>query len=156
MLAVLALAENAVGPTALKPLEVVSSLKGLSVEVSNTDAEGRLCLADAMTYAQTMHGGESLDSIIEMSTLTGACVVALGDEAAGLFTNDATLEAELRAAGEACAETLWPMPILPHHEKEISGEGSHADLKSCGPTRYGGACTAAAFLKQFVEGETPW
>ena len=233
VLAVVALAENAIDATALKPLEIVKSAKGLSVEVSNTDAEGRLCLADAMTYAQKMHpyssseggggggaggGGdrEKLAAMVEMSTLTGACVVALGEEAAGLFTNDSALETELRDAGSACGETLWPMPggsfshpvstqrnatqpcpalstssqpcptlfylpqpyptlcnpmqsyatlcnppppsppVLPNHEKEISGEGSHADLKSCGPTRWGGACTAAAFLKQFVEDDTPW
>eukprot|EP00036_Acanthoecidae_sp_10tr_P010245 CAMPEP_0182924052 /NCGR_PEP_ID=MMETSP0105_2-20130417/5816_1 /TAXON_ID=81532 ORGANISM="Acanthoeca-like sp., Strain 10tr" /NCGR_SAMPLE_ID=MMETSP0105_2 /ASSEMBLY_ACC=CAM_ASM_000205 /LENGTH=562 /DNA_ID=CAMNT_0025061807 /DNA_START=132 /DNA_END=1820 /DNA_ORIENTATION=- len=152
----LALAENAIGPSALKPHEILRSHKGLSVSVGNTDAEGRLCLADVLSWAQQRHGPE-LAGVVDLATLTGACVVALGEYAAGLFSNPegAELAAALVASGSRNGEVLHPLPILPGHHKEIA-EHDHADVCSTGASRYGGACTAAAFLERFVDEGTPW
>ena len=118
------------------------------MEVGNTDAEGRLVLADALTYALDEHRPRQL---IDVATLTGACVVALGEYSAGLFSNDDALSASLRDAGAACAESAWPLPILEEHSAELRKGSPFADLKSIGAGREGGACTAAAFLKEFVE-----
>ena len=151
IVAAIALAENAVGPAAVKPHAIVTSHKGLSVEIGNTDAEGRLVLADALSYVQRRWAPAR---IVDAATLTGACVVALGEYAAGLFGNDEALMAELREAGARVGERAWPMPILDEHDAEL--EGHFADVRSIGKGRMGGACTAAAFLRRFVDEDTPW
>lgn len=146
VVAVLAIAENAIGEHAYKPHGILRSHAGLTVEVKNTDAEGRLVLADALSYAQARHAPHT---IIDLATLTGACVVALGEYAAGLFGNSSALRGALVAAGEARGERLWPMPIFAEHREEIRGAAT-ADLQSTGGGRMGGACTAAAFLEFFI------
>jgi len=152
---VFALAENAIGPEAMKPMDIVQGLNGKTVEVGNTDAEGRLVLADAMSYIQ--HSADSAPQrIVDVGTLTGACVVALGHHTAGVFSNSEQLATELTASGASVQERLWRMPIFPEHEKEITEGSAHADLASIGAGREAGACTAAAFLKQYVEGDTQW
>jgi leucyl aminopeptidase len=125
---VLALAENAIDANSYKPHAIISSLKGLSVEVNNTDAEGRLCLADALTWVQRQ---DKPHTIVDFATLTGACVVALGEYCAGCFGNDNALVDRLRSAGTEAHERVWPMPILDEHEKELKS-GIFADLRSTG------------------------
>ena len=144
--AVLAIAENAIDAHAFKPHSILRSHGGLTVEIKNTDAEGRLVLADALTYAQSRLRPHT---IIDLATLTGACVVALGEYAAGMYTNNEALKAGLLAASEARAERLWPMPIFPEHREEIRAAAC-ADLQSTGGGRAGGSCTAAAFLEFFI------
>ena len=144
--AVLAIAENAIGENAFKPHNIIRSHAGLTVEIKNTDAEGRLVLADALSYAQARLRPHT---IIDLATLTGACVVALGEYAAGLFTNSAALRGALQEAGEARGERLWPLPIFPEHREELKAT-AYADLQSTGAGRYGGSCTAAAFLENFI------
>ena len=111
VVAVLALAENAIGPRAVKPHAILQSKKG-SVEVSNTDAEGRLCLADAMSFVQSEY---SPSHVVDIATLTGACVVALGEYTAGLFSNDDKMSSEIVTAGENAFERCWRLPILREH-----------------------------------------
>lgn len=147
----LCLAENAISNTAVLPSAIVKSYKGLTVEIGNTDAEGRLVLADGLTYVQK-HCKPT--HVVDVATLTGACVVALGEYAAGLFTNDDAFSAQLRAAGDASNEIAWPLPILDDHAEELKGIDS--DLKNIGKGRYGGASTAAAFLREFIEKDVKW
>ena len=146
----LALAENAIGSRSYKPLDIITSLKGKTVEIGNTDAEGRLCLADALTYTQANYKPSTL---IDLATLTGACVVALGEETAGAFGNS-DLIARLSKAGKYYQEEIWELPINGEHEKSIKGKV--ADICNKGKTRYGGASTAAAFLKHFIEKDVEW
>lgn len=122
------------------------------MEVCNTDAEGRLILADAMAYVQKKY---ELESLVDVCTLTGAICVGLGEYTAGLFGNSGELAAQLMRAGAEVKEPCWPMPILKEHVGEIKAS-TVADLRSMGAGRYGGACTAAAFLKQFVGKDLPW
>lgn len=143
---VLAVAENAVDSDSYKPHNIMRSMKGLTVTNGNTDAEGRLVLGDSLYCLQTRHRPHT---IIDMATLTGACVVALGEYAAGAFSNSKALREAVIAAGAARGEVLWPMPILPEHRAELAS-CAFADLKSTGNGRYGGACTAAAFLENFI------
>ncbi|KAH9153197.1 hypothetical protein LEN26_003600 [Aphanomyces euteiches] len=151
IVAVLALAENAIGSKAAKPHTIVKSLKGLSVEVNNTDAEGRLVLGDALTYVQKHYAPHT---VIDVATLTGACIVALGEYCAGLFSNSDDLAASLQQSGQTTHERCWRLPILPEHTAELKGYQS--DSRSEGTGRYGGACTAAAFLQQFIEKDVKW
>eukprot|EP00826_Nyctotherus_ovalis_P039147 TRINITY_DN3738_c0_g3_i4.p1 TRINITY_DN3738_c0_g3~~TRINITY_DN3738_c0_g3_i4.p1 ORF type:complete len:215 (-),score=31.89 TRINITY_DN3738_c0_g3_i4:107-751(-) len=146
----LALAENIIGKECYKPSDVLTSYNGKTVEVVNTDAEGRLCLIDAITHVQRHYKPKI---VVDIATLTGACGVALGLDTAGLFTNDEKLAETLLKCSSHVNERLWRLPILPEHVKAV--KGSVADLRNSG-TRYGGACSAAAFLKEFVEGETKW
>lgn len=147
VVAVLALAENAIGKDAMYPHQILRSHAGKTVEVGNTDAEGRLCLADAMSWVQQQPEQPSV--VIDIATLTGACVVALGEYAAGLFSNSNALVASLNEAAAAASEPVWRMPVLPQHTKELT-DCKYADLRSIGKGREGGACTAAAFLQEFV------
>ena len=149
---VLAVAENAIGENAFKPHNIIRSHKGLTVEIKNTDAEGRLVLADALSFAQSRRAPHT---IIDLATLTGACIVGLGEYAAGQFCNNGAMRAGLAAASEARFERLWPMPIFPEHREEIRAAGM-ADLQSTGAGRYGGSCTAAAFLENFVGEGVAW
>jgi leucyl aminopeptidase len=140
-------AENMLSHEAYRPSDIVRCHNGRTVEITNTDAEGRMILADALSWAAE----EKPDAIVELSTLTGACVVALGHVAAGLFTTDDGLAAELTAAGNQEGERLWRLPLYPEYLEEM--KGTHADLRNSAG-RWGGASLAAAFLSQFV-GEVP-
>ena len=139
-------AENMVSDRALKPGDVVRALDGTTIEVTNTDAEGRLLLADALGYAKRFEP----EVVVDLATLTGAISVALGRSAAGLFTRDDALAAELAAAGEATGERLWRMPLWDDYLTEMKGDT--ADLVNSSEKREGGACTAAAFLEHFARG----
>ena len=149
VIAVVPSAENMTGDAAQRPGDIVRAYNGKTIEVHNTDAEGRLILADAMAYTVDKYKPAAM---VDAATLTGACVVALGYYAAGLFTNNQELADSLIAAGNATGERLWQLPLWKDYEKLI--EGTHADLCNIGP-REGGAISAAAFIKEFV-GDTPW
>jgi leucyl aminopeptidase len=142
--------ENMTGSRAQRPGDIVRAYNGKSIEVLNTDAEGRLILADAMSFTVDKYAP---DVMVNLATLTGAVVVALGHYAAGIFGNNDELSAQLQAAGEATGERCWPMPLWDDYCALI--EGTHADLSNIGPRGEAGAITAAAFLKAFV-GDTPW
>ncbi len=146
---VIASAENMPGAAAYRPGDIVTTYDGKHIEIVNTDAEGRVVLADAIAYARR---DLKAAAIIDLATLTGACVVALGECAAGLFDNDEPLRKALLAAAETTGERLWPLPIFPEHEEQIA---SDVALIRNSSGRYGGASTAAAFLKTFAE-KTPW
>ena len=147
--AILTSAENLTGPDAYRPGDIVTVYDGKRVEINNTDAEGRVVLADALGYAvRDCRAG----AIIDLATLTGACVVALGESAAGLWSTSDTLRDEVLAAAEKSGERLWPMPLFEEYSEMIK---SDVALIKNSSGRWGGACTAAAFLKTFV-GETPW
>lgn len=150
---VLAVAENSVDGISYKPLNIIRTPKG-SVEIGNTDAEGRLALADAFTMVQKDY--PNLTGIVDLATLTGACVVALGEYIAGAFTNengDSLVENVLQS-GKSTFERCWQLPILDEHRDEL--KGTYSDFRSTGKGRYGGASIAAAFLEKFVNEGTPW
>jgi leucyl aminopeptidase len=140
--------DNAINGNATRPGDVFKSLSGKTVEVLNTDAEGRLILADALTYAER----QKPDVIIDHATLTGACVVALGPHTAGVFSSkEATADAYLNAADNA-GELVWRLPLAKDLKRDIRSDV--ADIKNIGG-QYGGAITAALFLQNFVK-KTPW
>jgi leucyl aminopeptidase len=141
---ILGLVENMPDGNAQRPGDVVKSMSGQTVEVINTDAEGRLVLADAVWYCQDRFKPKFM---IDLATLTGAIVVSLGKDLAGLFSNDDTLAANLMAASDATGDVLWRMPLPGQYEKLI--ESGVADMKNVGP-RYGGSITAALFIKKFT------
>lgn len=147
--AYLPFAENMLGGAAYRPGDIVTCGNGKTVEILNTDAEGRMILADAMAWAAS----DRADAIVELSTLTGACVVALGQNIAGLFTPDDPLAEELTAAANATGERIWRLPLGAEFLEEM--RGAHADLRNSGG-RWGGASNAAAFLSQFVEPVSRW
>lgn len=140
--------ENLPGGRALKPGDVIKACSGKTIEVVNTDAEGRLILSDALSYAVK----QGISPLIDLATLTGACHVALGDIYAGVFSNNRTLANRILKAGEDAGEKLWQLP-LPEEYKE-QNKSDVADIKNSGG-RYGGAITAALFLQEFVS-DTPW
>ncbi|MBE9059598.1 leucyl aminopeptidase [cf. Phormidesmis sp. LEGE 11477] len=143
-----AAAENMVSGHAMRPGDILTAGNGKTIEVNNTDAEGRLTLADALVFADKL----GVDAMIDLATLTGACIVALGDDIAALFSPNEQLAQSLSAAADLSGEKLWRMPM---EEKYFEGLKSVvADMKNTGP-RAGGSITAALFLKQFVK-ETPW
>lgn len=146
---VLPLVENMPDGTAMKPGDVVKSFSGKTIEVINTDAEGRLILADALAYAQDRF---KPGAMIDFATLTGSIVVALGDKRAGLFSNSEELKNILLKAGEESGDWLWPMPLDDIYKKDL--ESNVADLKNIG-SRWGGSVTAAKFLQNFI-GKTVW
>ena len=151
VIAVCALVENMPDGNAQRPGDVVKSMSGQTVEVINTDAEGRLILCDAMWYAQEKFKPQAM---IELSTLTGAIIVALGHERAGLFSNNTQLSNRLRTAGSAIGEKLWRMPLGPKYDKLIDSE--IADMRNVGGGRDGGSITAAQFLQRFVQDGVAW
>jgi len=151
VVAVCALVENMPDGNAQRPGDVVKSMSGQTVEVINTDAEGRLILCDAMWYAQEKFKPQAM---VELSTLTGAIIVALGHERAGLFCNNTQLSNRLRAAGAGIGEKLWRMPLGPKYDKLIDSE--IADMRNVGGGRDGGSITAAQFLQRFVQDGVAW
>lgn len=151
LIGVIAATENAIGPDSYKPGDVYVSRSAKSVEIGNTDAEGRLVLADAISYVQDYF---SPSRIIDLATLTGGIVVALGEEATGLFCNDDQLAKRLIGAGERTGERLWRMPLYPEYKETL--KSSIADLKNTGSGRKASSGTAAMFLQQFVQKKVPW
>jgi leucyl aminopeptidase len=144
----LALVENMPSGTAYKLGDVLRARNGKTVEIHNTDAEGRLILADVLDYAVS----QKVSHLVDLATLTGACMVALGTEIAGLFGNDDRWSERVRQAAERAGERVWRLPLPADYGEQLK---SHvADLKNVG-SRHGGAITAALFLQQFV-GATPW
>ncbi|HEY1943106.1 MAG TPA: leucyl aminopeptidase [Roseiarcus sp.] len=146
---VIGLVENMPDGGAIRPGDILKSMSGRTIEIINTDAEGRLVLADALWYVQDKVKPQFM---IDLATLTGAVVVALGQENAGLFSNDDELAARLAVAGAATGEGVWRMPLGPAYDKLI--DSRFADMKNTGG-RHGGSITAAQFLKRFVN-DTPW
>jgi leucyl aminopeptidase len=143
-----AVTENMISGRAMHPGDILTASNGKTIEVNNTDAEGRLTLADALVFAEKL----GVDAIVDLATLTGACIVALGDDIGGLWSEDEAIATQLTQAAELSGEKFWRMPM---EEKYFDGLKSVvADMKNTGP-RAGGAITAALFLKQFVK-ETPW
>jgi leucyl aminopeptidase len=143
-----AVTENMISGHAMHPGDILTASNGKTIEVNNTDAEGRLTLADALVYTDKL----GVDAMIDLATLTGACVVALGDNIAGIWTEDEAIASQFSQASELAGEKFWRMPI---EEKYFEGLKSVvADMKNTGP-RPGGAITATLFLKQFVK-DTPW
>ncbi|MCD6055417.1 MAG: pepB [Gammaproteobacteria bacterium] len=147
----LPLVENAVSNNSYRPGDVIKMHKGLTVEVSNTDAEGRLILADALSYA---HGQGKADLIMDFATLTGAARVAVGTEVPAFFTPDESIASQLMAASESTQEMLWRLPLYEGYENYL--ESPIADLKNASSESYAGAITAALFLQHFVSPDTPW
>ena len=148
LVGILPATDNMPSGTAIKPGDVLTTLSGKTVEVINTDAEGRLILADALTYASRYHP----EVIIDLATLTGACVVALGRHATGILGNNPRLMDRLKQAGEECGERLWELPLWNEYFEQIKSD--IADMKNVGG-RGAGTITAAAFLNKFVD-HTPW
>jgi leucyl aminopeptidase len=144
------LVENMTGPAAMKLGDVLVARNGRTIEVHNTDAEGRLVLADALAVAVDLGAAK----IVDLATLTGACVVALGTEVAGAMTNDQSWCDAVLAAAHRAGEPLWQLPMYPEIYDELI-KSEVADIKNVGEGRWGGAITAAKFLEQFV-GQTPW
>lgn len=141
--------ENMPSGTSYRPGDILKTMSGRTVEVSSTDAEGRLILADALTYAKQYDP----KLVVDIATLTGAAMVALGQRASAIFTRDPEMEAHIRELGEKSGDYVWPMPLWDEYEDDI--RGTYGDLANTGKTRYGGAITAAVFLYQFAK-EYPW
>lgn len=142
--------DNMPSSTATHPGDVVTSLNGKTIEVINTDAEGRLILVDALTYAQKEYKPAA---IIDLATLTGACIVALGQHAAAVFSNDDELSKEINATGDQVGDLYWPMPMWDSYFETLKSDV--ADMKNVG-SREGGSIHAALFLKQFIEEDVRW
>ncbi|TVQ53559.1 MAG: leucyl aminopeptidase [Spirulina sp. DLM2.Bin59] len=140
--------ENMVSGRAMRPGDILTASNGKTIEVNNTDAEGRLTLADALVFAEKLE----VEAIVDLATLTGACVVALGNQIGGLWSTDSDLATQLKTAAEQAGEQFWEMPLEDQYFEGL--KSPIADMKNTGP-RPGGSITAALFLKQFVE-KTPW
>jgi leucyl aminopeptidase len=149
LIAVIPSTENMPSGTAIKPGDVITQYNGVTVEVNNTDAEGRLILADALAYAVEL----GAERIVDLATLTGAVVVALGSSYAAVISNDDGLAAELAGAGEASGELTWRLPLHPEYKELMKGKV--ADLSNLASKRKAGTITAASFLEEFVD-DTPW
>jgi leucyl aminopeptidase len=147
---IIGLVENMPGGNAQRPGDVVTSMSGQTIEVLNTDAEGRMVLADCLWYAQDRFKPKA---VINLATLTGAVMVALGKEHAGLFSNNTELADNLIAAGNATGERLWRLPLGPKYDKMI--DSKVADMKNTGG-KWGGSISAAQFLQRFIKEGTPW
>tara|TARA_Y100001968_G_scaffold331190_1_gene385054 strand:+ start:1175 stop:2653 length:1479 start_codon:yes stop_codon:yes gene_type:complete len=146
---IVAACENMINGSALHPGDIITASNGKTIEVNNTDAEGRLTLADALVYSCELQP----TSIVDLATLTGACVIALGDEIAGLWTENDNLANELIDAAESVGEGIWRMPMRNSYKKGL--KSIIADIQNTGP-RAGGSITAALFLKEFVKDSIPW
>ncbi len=148
---IVGLAENMPSHVAYRPSDIIDSLSGQTIEVLNTDAEGRLVLADCLTYIQQT---EKPCAIVDLATLTGAMLVALGHEYCGTFVNNDALWKKIEKAGADGLEKIWRMPLDEAYKKEMVSQ--IADVRSLGNGRFAGACTAAGFLAHFVDDKTPW
>ncbi len=142
--------ENAIGPIANKPGDILIARNGKSIEVNNTDAEGRVILADALSYASE----QKPQAIVDAATLTGAMVIALGNIHTGVYSRSAELMKKIHEAAQRSGELIWPMPLTDQHVEDI--KGSFGDFSNIGASRGAGSATAAAFLEQFVESSIPW
>ncbi len=142
--------ENMPGPSANKPGDIRSARNGKSIEINNTDAEGRLILADALSYASEQKPAW----IVDTATLTGAMMIALGNTHTGFFTRDSKMNDKVQKAAKKAGEEVWPMPLCNHHSEDMKGH--YADLTNLAPSRNAGSATAAAFLENFVDKEIPW
>lgn len=151
VIGIVGLVENAIDADSVKPGDIVKSLSGKTVENLNTDAEGRLVLADLLTHVQSKYTPEI---IVDVATLTGAILVSLGHEMAGLFSNSAELSTHICDAGEEVGEHYWRMPMGEKWNKMINSD--IADVKNISSGRYGGSTTAAEFLYRFVDKKIPW
>ena len=150
IIGVMGLVENMPDGNAQRPGDVVTSMSGQTIEVINTDAEGRLVLCDAITWVQREH---KPTTIVDLATLTGAMIVSLGNEMGGLFSNDDGLAEQILAAGRASGDLLWRFPLADGYDKLI--DSGIADMKNVGP-RGGGSITAAQFIKRFVDDSVKW
>ena len=150
LVGIIGLVENMPDGKAQRPGDIVKSLSGQTIEVLNTDAEGRLVLADILTYAQKKYQPMEL---IDFATLTGAIMVALGTYKAGLFSNNDKLSDKIFKSGEVTKENVWRLPLSEEYDKDINSR--RADIQNIG-SRYGGSITAAQFLQRFIENKTPW
>jgi leucyl aminopeptidase len=148
VMAIVAATENLPSGTALKPADVLTAMNGKTIEIESTDAEGRLTLADALGYANK----QGVKRIVDIATLTGACVTALGDVTTGAFTNNQELVDRVLAAGAEVGDKIWQMPMFEEYKEQ--NKGDVADLKNTGG-RKAGAITAALFVGEFAE-DTPW
>ncbi|MGD9650711.1 MAG: M17 family metallopeptidase, partial [Dongiaceae bacterium] len=146
----LPIVENSVAGNAFRPLDIIPSRKGLNVEIGNTDAEGRLILADALTEADQ----EKPDLLIDFATLTGAARIALGAEIPAVFSNRQNLAIDLASKAMEIYDPLWPLPLWNNYRKMLKSK--FADLNNAPEGGYGGAITAALFLQEFVSKKTPW
>jgi leucyl aminopeptidase len=145
---IVAATENMISGHAIHPGDILTASNGKTIEINNTDAEGRLTLADALVFAEKL----GVDAIVDLATLTGACIIALGNDIAGVWSSEDRLANAILGAAEQAGEKMWRMPL---EDKYFEGmKSSIADMKNTGP-RPGGSITAALFLKQFVK-ETPW
>jgi len=149
LVAILGLVENLISGDAFKLGDVLTARSGKTIEIHNTDAEGRLILADCLNVALDQKPAR----IVDFATLTGACAVGLGLEISGLMTNNDSWQNEIRQTADACGEYTWPLPMHSFFTEQIAGKV--ADIKNVGEGRYGGAMTAAKFLEEFV-GNIPW
>jgi leucyl aminopeptidase len=147
---VIGIVENMPDGNAQRPGDIVKSMSGQTIEIINTDAEGRLVLADVLWYAAKRFKPKFM---VDLATLTGAIIVALGHEYAGMFSNDDRLAERLAKAGLATGERVWRMPLASEYDKLI--DSKFADVKNTGG-RMGGAITAAQFIQRFVADKTPW
>ena len=147
---IIGLVENMPSGRAQRPGDVVTAMSGQTIEVLNTDAEGRMVLADCLWYAQERFKPKA---IVDLATLTGAVMVALGKEHAGLFSNNDELSEWLVDAGNVTGERLWRLPLGPKYDKMI--DSKVADMKNTGG-KWGGSISAAQFLQRFVKDGTPW
>jgi leucyl aminopeptidase len=148
---VIGVVENMPDGNAQRPGDIVKSMSGQTIEIINTDAEGRLVLADVLWYTAKRFKPKFM---VDLATLTGAIVVALGHENAGLFSNDDKLAERLTKAGQETGELVWRMPLAAEYDKQI--DSKFADVKTTGNGRWAGAITAAQFLQRFVADKTPW
>jgi leucyl aminopeptidase len=148
---VVALVENMPGANAQRPGDIVTTMSGQTIEVLNTDAEGRLILADAVWYAQDKYDPSA---VIDLATLTGAVIVALGNEHAGLFSNDEDLAQAITSAATAEGEPVWRLPLNAAYDKLI--DTPNADMKNIAGKPVAGSIVGAQFVKRFVKDGTPW
>ena len=147
---IIAACENMPSGKALKPGDVINNMQGKSIEIGNTDAEGRVTLADSLAYTQK----QGINTIIDLATLTGAEMIALGTHYAALYSNSKKLNTEILKAVDVSGEKIWPMP-LPEEYIELN-KSNIADIKNIASTRYGGSITAALFLQFFIEENVNW
>ena len=146
----LPIVENSLSGKAFRPSDIIKSRSGIFVEIGDTDAEGRLILADALSYASE----KKTDLIIDMATLTGASRVALGTDVPSFFSNQKELSKKLIEFSEITGDPLWELPLWKNYESQL--ESHHADIKNIGNSGFGGAITAALFLQKFITSDIPW